>query len=390
MAIVLGLTRLPGVENLAPDYIQFWSASNILLDGGDPYDPQLQTAYNAAAGWDKNQQGLGRYAFLPYYYPPWLALALSPLVPLGYAGAKLVWLALLIECVIATAYLLRNSVPGMNPLATMIVCLGFGVWWVTLPIGQTAPLVVLLLVAGWRLLDAAHDRAAGVVLAWTTIKPQLTICVLAVFIVWAIRQRRWRVLQGLVAMGSLLLLVSTCVFPGWLPAMLDAPRQTPMVTIDRPWLASSWWALLRTFGFSGGLLGALYLALAVPVAALTLRAAWDRGTPALQLFALATLATLALVPYVRYYDFPVLLLPLVEVLGRPLPGSTRGLLAASFMIVPLALWVMIAGEPSVVVGQLQGLWMVAALLGTWIWSDRQQAIGRRSSLPIATQSLRGT
>src|SRR6185437_10299628 len=112
-----------------------------------PYDPDLQTAYNTLAGWNKDQQGLGEYAYLPYYYPPWLALALVPLVPLGYTWAKIVWLAILIESVIATAYLLRHSIPGMHAMATMTFCLGFGVWWVTLPIGQTAPLVVLSLVA---------------------------------------------------------------------------------------------------------------------------------------------------------------------------------------------------------------------------------------------------
>ncbi len=277
----------------------------------------------------------------------------------------------------------------MNPLATMTVCLGFGVWWVTLPIGQIAPLVVLLLVVSWRLLASEHDRAAGWALAWLTIKPQLTICVVAAVIVWAIRQRRWQVLQGITMAGTFLALISTCVFPGWLPAMLDAPRQTPMVIVDRPWLASSWWALLRTLGLSGGPLLAMYLALAGPVLGLVLRAAWNRHTPALRLMALSTLASLALVPYVRYYDFPVLLLPLVELLGRPLSGSTRGLLAASFMIVPLALWRVIVGEPSVLVGQLQGLWMIAALVGTWIWAGRQHQFGNVEPLSIVSRALRG-
>jgi hypothetical protein len=264
------------------------------------------------------------------------------------------------------------------------------VWWVTLPIGQTAPLVVLLLVASWRLLAAGHDRAAGWALAWTSIKPQLTICVVLVVVVWAIRQRRWQVLEGLVTAGTLLVIVSTCVFPGWLPAMLDAPRQTPMVIVDRPWLASSWWALLRTLGLSGVPLLVLYLALAGPAIGIALRAAWNRHTPALRLIALATLASLAVVPYVRYYDLPVLLLPLIELLGRPLPGHSRGLLAASFMVVPLALWLVIVGEPSVLVGQLQGLWMVAALVGTWLWSDRQRAIGGAASRSLAGQALRAS
>jgi hypothetical protein len=194
-------------------------------------------------------------------------------------------------------------------------------------------------------------------------------------------------LQGIIAAGTLLVVASTCVFPGWLLAMLDAPRQTPMVIVDRPWLATSWWALLRTLGVTGVPLLVLYLALAGLVLGLVLRTAWDRRTSALRLMALSTLASLAIVPYVRYYDLPILLLPLVELLGRPLLGSARGLLAAAFMVVPLALWLMIAGEPSVFVGQLQCLWMVASLVGTWAWSEWQSRATDRRSKPATSQAL---
>ena len=99
-----------------------------------------------------------------------------PLLPLGYATAKAAWPAILIESIIAAAYLLRRSVPGMHVTAVMMICLCFGVWWTTVPIGQVAPLVFLLFVVFWRLADANFNFVAGVALAGLSIKPQLTAC----------------------------------------------------------------------------------------------------------------------------------------------------------------------------------------------------------------------
>ena len=56
-------------------------------------------------------------------------------------------------------------------------------------LGQTTPLVFFLIVAAWRLLEARRDRAAGGVLAWLTIKPQLTALLLVSLLLWAAQRR---------------------------------------------------------------------------------------------------------------------------------------------------------------------------------------------------------
>lgn len=365
-ALTLALSRVPGIEHLAPDYVQFWSASNILLERGNPYDSDRQAFYNAQAGWHKDVEGLGRYAFLPYYYPPWLAAVLMPLVPLGFAWAKLAWLAILIGSVLASAWLLRHALPGFTPAAAFMTVAGFGTWCVTLTIGQTAPLIVLLSVLVWRAVQWRSDVLAGMALAWLSIKPQLGGCILAAVLIWAARCGRWRLLAGFTAMTGSLWVASCWFVPGWLAAMLDAPRVTPLVTDACPWMGASWWALLRTLRMSGVPLVASYLAIAVPAVIALGRVTTKRDVPLVRVIGLAALVAFAVVPYLRYYDTPILLLPLVDVLGRLHAPRQRALLASAFMIVPWALWLSIPGEPSLVVGELQWIWMVATLALLWL------------------------
>ncbi|HEX8201452.1 MAG TPA: hypothetical protein VF590_13285, partial [Isosphaeraceae bacterium] len=97
-AVAAALTALAArqiaPEHLGTDFIQFWASGQLLASGGSPYDVAGQAQIQQANGWRTKEDGLGIYEFLPYYYPPWLALAFVPLLPLGFAGAKLAWLFL--------------------------------------------------------------------------------------------------------------------------------------------------------------------------------------------------------------------------------------------------------------------------------------------------------
>ena len=365
--------RLPAVAQWTPDYIQFWSASRLLMEGQSPYDPESQARENAAQGWDIDVQGVGQYRFLPYYYPPWLGLALAPLMPFGFARAKLLWLAILIEAVVASAYLLRKRIPDLHPALGMCVALAFGVWWTTLPIGQIAPLVVLLWLAVWQMAEAHHDRSAGWALAWLSIKPHLALLATVAVLVWGIRQRRWRIVTGWATCLTILVLISTWVLPNWLPAMLQAPSQTPLVTVDRPWLGASWYSLCRWLGLQVVPLMAMYALAAVPAVVLVMRAAWRRDTSLYTLLALAALSAFYVVPYLRYYDLPILLLPLFELLRRPLAGQQRSLLILAALIVPAALWIVTPGEPSPLMSQVHWAWLVITLTAIWLGSAIKQS-----------------
>jgi hypothetical protein len=189
---------------------------------------------------------------------------------------------------------------------------------------------------------------------------------IAAVLVWAVRQRRWKTIAGFAACLALLIGASTCVQPGWLPAMLDAPRATPLVTMERPWMGATWFCLLRSMGLSGPGLYAAYAALALPAAGLVLRQAWRRQCSIEGLLALACWAALLIAPYARYYDLALMLVPMVVLARRPMADSRRSLLLATFMIVPAATWVAYPGEVGPLVSQVEWIWMPLALAACWL------------------------
>ncbi|MGE5754559.1 MAG: hypothetical protein ACM35G_02405, partial [Planctomycetaceae bacterium] len=84
---------------------------------------------------------------MPYYYPPWLGLALTALVPLGYPAAKVAWVSLDFELLLVTGYLLRNAVAGAPRWFPMVVVPAFAFSIFSALAGQTAPLVLSLIAA---------------------------------------------------------------------------------------------------------------------------------------------------------------------------------------------------------------------------------------------------
>jgi len=298
------------------DVACYWSAGKILASGHSPYDVALQIRFQKEVGWNKESAGLGVYDFLPFYYPPWFGALWVLFVPLGFVGAKIAWHFANVELALATAYLLRKAVPGAPAWAPFVLvpCTVFALAAISL--GQTTFLVFFLVALAWRLLELRRDRAAGVVLAWLTIKPQLTAVLLLALVVWLVRRRRWSALAALAVTGALLGLASTLALPTWLPDLLNAPRLTPPPSTYFPWIGNTWWLLLETFGTGGLLLWLLYLVVTLPLLTHVLASAYRESTALAEVMALSVLAAFFVAPYARHYDFPVLAVPVLVLLGR--------------------------------------------------------------------------
>ena len=317
-----------------PDYICYWAAGENLLARQSPYDVEAQTRIQHALGWDRTKDGLGIYEFLPFYYPPWFAMLCAAFVPLGYETARIAWPMVNLELVFLTAYLLRDLVPGV-PRSVPLAVVPLFIFTITAVIvGQTSPLIFFLVVVAWRLLEGGLDRAAGMVLAWLTIKPQLTAVLLLAVLLWAIRRGRWGVVQGFAAMLALLCLASFALLPTWLTEMLDATRRTPPPTDYFPWIGTSWYLLLKGAGLRSWWLLAAYMALAIPFLAAVLRAALDRSCPLRDVLSVALLAADFVAPYGRHYDFPLLLIPLLVLLGTRLSEHTGTALLVALLLLP--------------------------------------------------------
>lgn len=372
-------------DNVCPDFIQFWTAAELLTSGQNPYDPALQASVQAKLGWDRATDGFGMYDYLPYYYPPWLGLAFAPFLLLGFPLAKLTWLILCTEFLVLGGLIAARAARGIGPILAVGVFVGFGFSLKAAAMGQVAPLVLLLIVAAWRLLGQRRDFAAGAMLALLTIKPQLTLLLMGALLAWSMRQSRWRVLSGFFAVLGGLCLGSTVAYPEWLPAMLTATKTTPMTTEFYPGLGTTWHVAISAFGLQGFPLYVAYTMVAMPIMLALLRMTLREDHPVEDLIGATMLAPFFLMPYARAYDLPVLLVPALILMGPQISERLRSLLV--FAVVGLTalhmIWLAthyVAPEVGVRNSEYTFLWLPILVAGVWLSCnpDRSRDIGSDS------------
>jgi hypothetical protein len=316
------------------DFLCYWTAGKLLSQGQSPYDPEAQTRLQHDLGWNKDLRGGGRYDFLPFYCPPWLALFTMPFGVVGYPAAERMWFFCNIEFLLVASLLLKTNLPSIPRLAPPIVLFTFFPTLLAVFAGQTTPLILLSITASWCLIDNHRDLAGGLVLAAVTIKPQLAAVVVAGVLLWALRRQRWRVLGGFAVGLGLLCLVSTAILPAWPIQLLRATRVTPLPTDLWPWVGTSWTLALRTIGLHGRTLWLAYAAASAPMIALALGAAWNCARPLREVLALGSIAAFFVSPYTQLYDFPILIIPLLVLLEGGLARWSGTALAATFTILP--------------------------------------------------------
>lgn len=365
--------------SICPDFIQIWTAARLIASGHNPYDPALQAAIQHGLGWSRQVDGLGLYDFLPYYYPPWLGLVAVPLLPLGYTGAQVAWLALNTALLVASALLARNGARDVRSLVPPVLVLAFAPCVLVILMGQVSLMVLAGALLAWRLLERGFDAPAGVVLAWLTVKPQLTLVLLLALLLWCARRRRWRVIGGFLASLGALILVATWIVPGWPIAMTAATRVTRLPTDAFPATGTSVFTILEVVGLRGTLLWAAYVLAAIPIAAIVLRLALDESSRLEHLVGIALIAPFFVAPYARHYDFPILLVPAVVLAGQVRSIAAAALISALLALpyVHLALFRSLAGWLGVAPfpgPQFTFFWIPVVIAGAWLLNARRSRV----------------
>ena len=364
-------------EKMFPDYITYWTAGKLVASGQSPYDVNRQFQIQRDLGWDRSIIGRGVLGFLPYYYPPWFALGCTLLVPLGFEGGKIAWFFLNLEMLFFSCFVLRDAVPGVPRSiapAAVPLCL-FSVE--ALIAGQTAILILFLAALAWRLLDRHRDRAAGVVLACLTTKPQLAAVLVLALGVWGVRQRRWGVFHGFAATLASLCLASGVVAPSWPMEMLSATRRTLPPTEYFPWLGNTWFLILRTLGLRSWSLWVLFLAVALPFLRAVVRTAVNPLRPVRDVIALGLLAAF-FVAYGRDYDFPVLWIPALVLIGDRLSEKAAAALLVGLIVIPYLQFILLVRYSRLIIPEVDFyiectyFWVPALLAILWFATDSRQ------------------
>lgn len=227
-------SKVPG----ANDFFSRWAGAHLYFTRGwDPYGPDTslwiqQVIYGRPALPDQDPS--------LFAYPFYTVFVVSPYALLPYDWAQAAWQVTLQGLVIASLVFLFHYY-GWLPRP---VVLGLLLLWTiffypisrSLILGQLGILVFLLtLIAFWLMFRAVQpcprcDLGAGLVLAITTIKPQMQFLIIPFLLLWALRERRWNVWLGFGATMLVLLAASSLLLPGWLFEWIAQVQQYPGYT----------------------------------------------------------------------------------------------------------------------------------------------------------------
>jgi Glycosyltransferase family 87 len=198
-------TSAPGAAN---DFVEYWAASRLMLDGGNPYDLTQMLAI------ERNLGFAGKDA-LPMLNPPWTLPLVLPLALLPYPASQAIWLMLNFLLLLATVELCRRVYWRweQRPLAWM---LGFSFVpaLTCLAIGQITILVLLGLVGFLYFESQQQYWLAGMSLVVAAIKPHVLWLLWPAVLLWALRRGRGSVLLAFGVTLAVLTAIAWFLNPG--------------------------------------------------------------------------------------------------------------------------------------------------------------------------------
>ncbi|HXA03725.1 MAG TPA: glycosyltransferase family 87 protein [Bryobacteraceae bacterium] len=301
--------------NLSDLYPHWIGARELLLHGRDPYSPEvtreIQQGYYGRPldpvrpGDPRDQQG--------FAYPVYVAFYLAPTIQLPFEVVRRGFFWVLLGLTLATIPLwlrvLHWSVPVWAQVSLMVLTVGSLTVVQGLKLQQMTLLVVALLAVAMALFASDWPIAAGMVVALTTIKPQLVWLFLLCLMIWTLAdwRRRYRWAASFLLTMAILSGASAWYLPHWIFRFVEAMRRylnyTDAVSILDLTVPAPWGWMSRVF-----------------VVAATLHIAWKNrrfaeDTPAFAAtVSLALAVTVIVIPSYALYNQAMLLPALLMLL----------------------------------------------------------------------------
>ncbi|MBI5936190.1 MAG: DUF2029 domain-containing protein [Chloroflexi bacterium] len=232
-------SQVPGANDF---YSRWHGARAFLLEDRNPYALDVTEEIQPIIGIDPSEVGRGGFN-----YPLHVIFFFWPLAYLSYDWAQAVWWTVVLWLAIASTIVLFQWLdvkPKPTQLLTfLLVALTFYPITRSVFLGQFTlhilfflALALLLLKTNRPVLTAValpsanptssstagatttnnnRDFWAGVALSAASIKPQMLILVVPFLLLWALTQKRWRFVYGLLIGGGVFLVASLALMPTW-------------------------------------------------------------------------------------------------------------------------------------------------------------------------------
>ncbi|MDQ7024578.1 MAG: glycosyltransferase family 87 protein [Anaerolineae bacterium] len=200
------------------DFLSRWEgARSYWVDGLNPYSEEaslnIQRAIYGRPSAELEDPGF-------FAYPFYTVFLLLPIVGISYAWASAIWMVLLEASLIIALIMLFDHFqwkPAPLVLGGLILFTLLSYFPARgLILGQPGLLVYLLEVGVIWALGRKHDKTAGVLLALSTLKPQMGYLIVPLLGLWGIRQKHWQFVISSIVSFVVLMIASFAFQPSWL------------------------------------------------------------------------------------------------------------------------------------------------------------------------------
>jgi hypothetical protein len=216
------------------DFLNRWNAAQYwVVRGVNPYDQQVSQAtqrlsYGHLADTNRGEE-LG-----DFLYPLPAMLFFGPFGFLPYTQARAVWMTLLELCLPALVLmgirLARWKTSGPMLAALML----FSALWYhgirTVVVGNFAVIEAVLITGALLATQRKQDIVAGILLALSLSKPQMSVLLIPFIMLWGAFARRWALLLSILISSIVLIGISLAFIPDWpilwLRQMVSYPSYT--------------------------------------------------------------------------------------------------------------------------------------------------------------------
>jgi alpha-1,2-mannosyltransferase len=316
-------TSSPGVSKISGDFVSFWTAGKLTLEGtpGDAYLKGPHFVLQAELTGDPDNWG-----YLAFFYPPFFLFLCAAFALVGYFPALCLWLTTTFA---AYAAMLRGLLPRDMPERNSVwaLFLGYPAVMVNAGFGQNGFLSTALL-GGAAIWLERRPALAGICLGCLSYKPQLGIIVPLALLA----ARRWRCFAVAGVTVLVLAAMATVAFgaeiwPAFFTNMGEARRS--WMEPENPLYHQFWITVFGAVRLHGGSLPLAYgaqtavtlAAAALLVGVLLLRRPGAQSGRA-QGAAIAACVPFCS-PFMLEYDLMVLAVPMVWLIGEGLRGGFR-------------------------------------------------------------------
>ena len=205
----------PGGNDFLVHYV---GSRSLILDDLSPYSDEVAVRIQTAA-YGHPAQGIEHE--LRVAYPLYSVFLFAPFSMISdYVVARAVWMTVLEIALVALAILTLNLVDWKPSLLIQGFILLFSLIWYhgvrAVINGNAVILIALLLTAVFSYLKSNQDELAGFLLAITTIKPHLVILIIGFVLLWAIYQKRWKILIWFFGTLATLIILGLLIIPDWI------------------------------------------------------------------------------------------------------------------------------------------------------------------------------